>query len=92
MEKYDEAISSHKAKIEHYRREMEKIKLNPIDENPAPELKQLSEDELAEMRVDSVQNMLNKSELELAKMSPNLQVTKWIRWFYKIKCVYILLN
>jgi structural maintenance of chromosome 4 len=85
MEKYDEAIASHKAKVEHYRREMEKIKLHPVDDNPTPELKQLSEDELAEMRVDSIQNMLNKSEIELAKMSPNLQVTsrsRSLRWFF----------
>lgn len=76
MEKYDEAIATHKAKVEHYKREMERIKLHPVDDNPTPELKQLNEEELAEMRIETISNKLSQSEAELAKMSPNLQVAK----------------
>ena len=67
MEKYDEAIATHKAKVEHYKREMERIKLHPVDDNPTPELKQLNEEELAEMRIETISNKLSQSEAELAK-------------------------
>lgn len=74
MEKYDEAIASHRAKIEHWKREMAKIKLHAIDGNPAPELKLLTDEELEGIRVDTFQNMMTRTEAELGKMAPNLQV------------------
>ena len=74
MEKYDEAIASHRAKVEHWKREMKKIKLQETDGNPAPELKLLTEEEMDDIRVDTFQNKISRTEAELGKMSPNLQV------------------
>jgi hypothetical protein len=74
MEKFDEAIASHRAKVEHWKREMGKIKLQATDGNPAPELKHIAEEELDGIRIDTFQNQITKTEAELGKMSPNLQV------------------
>lgn len=80
MEKFDEAIASHRAKVEHWKREMSKIKLTAVDGNPTPELKHIAEEELDGIRVDTFQNQITKTEAELGKMSPNLQVR--IHFFY----------
>lgn len=74
MEKFEEAIASHRAKAEHWKREMGKIKLQAIDGNPAPELKLIAEEDMDAIRVDTFQNQITRTEAELAKMSPNLQV------------------
>lgn len=74
IEKFDEAIASHRAKVEHWKREMSKIKLTAVDGNPAPEIKQIAEEELDGIRVDTFQNQITKTKAELGKMSPNLQV------------------
>jgi len=75
MEKYDEAIGTHRAKIEHWKREMSKIKLHATDDNQTPELNVLSEEELAEARVETYQNLITKAEAELGRITPNLQVS-----------------
>lgn len=79
MEKYDEAIATHRAKIEHWKKEMSKIKLHPTDDNTATELILLTEEELADIRVETYQNMITKAEAELGRMTPNLQVRRQ-RW------------
>lgn len=53
---------------------MNKIKLHGTEGNPAPELKVLPEEELDGIRVDNFQNIMTRTEAELGKMSPNLQV------------------
>lgn len=73
MEKFEEAIASHRSKAEHWKREMGKIKLQAIDGNPAPELKLIAEEDMDAIRVDTFQNQITRTEAELAKMSPNLQ-------------------
>ena len=74
MEKYDETIANHRSKIEHWKKEMSKIKLHPTDANPNPELKALSEEEVANIKPDTLVNTITRTELELGKMAPNLQV------------------
>jgi len=74
MEKYEETIANHQAKIEHWKKEMSKIKLHSTDASPNPELKLLSDEELADVRQETLQNFMTKAELELGKLSPNLQV------------------
>lgn len=76
MEKYDEAIAANRAKIENWKREMNKIKLHGTDGNPAPELKLLTDEELNDIHVDTFKNTITRTEAELGKMSPNLQVKK----------------
>ena len=75
MEKYDDAIRTHRAKIEHWKREMSKVKLHPTDENPAPEPALLTDEELADIenRVENCKTMINQTEAELGRMTPNLQ-------------------
>ena len=71
MEKYDETIVNHQAKIEHWKKEM-----NWRSNYAGPsELKLLSDEELADVRQETLQNFMTKAELELGKLSPNLQVT-----------------
>lgn len=74
MEKYEEAIGDHRNRIEHWKREMKKIKLHGTDGNPAPELNVLSDEELEGIRAEGLKNSISRTELELAKLSPNLQV------------------
>lgn len=85
MEKFDEAIASFRAKVEHSKREMSKIKLQSTDGNPAPELKHISEEELEEFRVETFHNQITKTEAELGKMSPNLQVKNLVLFSFILK-------
>ena len=77
MEKYDETIVNHQAKIEHWKKEMNKIKLHATDATDAgpSELKLLSDEELADVRQETLQNFTTEADLELGKLSHNLQVT-----------------
>lgn len=74
MEKFDAAIATHRHNIEHWKKEMSKIKLHSTEVNPTPELKVLSDEELEVIRPDTFKNSISKMEVELAKLSPNLQV------------------
>lgn len=74
MDKYDTAITTHRNNIEHWKREMSKIKLHATEANPSPELNVLSEEELEGIRIETLKNSISKLEVELAKLSPNLQV------------------
>jgi hypothetical protein len=74
IEKFDGVIGSHQAKIEHWRKEMSKIKLNPVDGEPEPQLQVMDDEELANIRQETLHNTITKTELELGKLAPNLQV------------------
>ena len=92
MDKFEEVIASHRAKVEHWKREMSKIKLQATDGNPAPELKHIAEEELDGIRVDTFLNQITKTEAELGKMSPNLQaiIRFFIHSFLNISIVFEL--
>lgn len=53
---------------------MSKIKLHSTEANPTPELKVLSDEELEVIKPDTFKNSITKTEVELSKLSPNLQV------------------
>uniref|UniRef100_A0A671DUB6 Structural maintenance of chromosomes protein n=1 Tax=Rhinolophus ferrumequinum TaxID=59479 RepID=A0A671DUB6_RHIFE len=73
LEQIDGHIAEHNSKIRYWQKEISKIKLNPIEDNPVEEISLLSSEDLEAIKnPDSITNQIALLEAQCHEMKPNL--------------------
>ncbi|KAM5276031.1 structural maintenance of chromosomes protein 4 isoform 2-T2 [Hipposideros larvatus] len=73
LEQIDGHIAEHNSKIRYWQKEISKIKLNPIEDNPVEEISVLSPEDLEAIKnPDSITNQIALLEAQCHEMKPNL--------------------
>ncbi|KAK3094368.1 hypothetical protein FSP39_000811 [Pinctada imbricata] len=72
LDKIQDIIKTNQKKIKHWKKEMDSLKLTPIDGKEAGELKELSSEELEDVDIEKTSYEITIIEESLAKMKPNM--------------------
>lgn len=73
LEQIDGHISEHNSKIKYWQKEISKIKLHPVEDNPVETVSVLSQEDLEAIKSpDSITNQIALLEAQCREMKPNL--------------------
>ena len=87
IEQFETRLNDLRAKVDHYKKDMAKIKLHPVDGEGSVELVIHSAEDLSRTKKEALLSHITKAELELSKLSPNLQVRFLLSSSFNLKRV-----